>query len=101
MKEKIIKEIKNELIELHFDINSIGIIYWVEAIKIVKNNLLIWDMMDIYEKIAKKYKSSYSAVERAMRYAMQPAIGSIQRKYEYYNKINNQTFLNLIRYQLI
>ena len=98
---KEIEEIKKELLELNFDINSRGILYWIEAVKIIKKNPLIWDMMDIYEKTAKKYNTTYTAVERAMRHSMQSAIGNIQRKYEYYNKINNQTFLNLIRYKLI
>ena len=98
---EVIEEIKRELLELNFDINSKGILYWIEAVRTVKNNPLIWDMLDIYEKTALKYKTTWTAVERAMRHAMQPAIGSIQREYGYYNKINNQTFLNLIRYKLI
>lgn len=95
------EEIKNELLELGFNVDSIGIIYWVEAIKIMKENPLIWDMIDIYEKIAKKYNSTYPRIERCMRHCMEHAKPNIQKKYGYYKPIRNQTFLSLIRYKLI
>lgn len=95
------KEMKKELLELKFNVDSIGIIYWLDAIKILKENPLIWDMCDIYLKIAKKYKVSYYAVEKAMRFAIGPAKKEIQKKYGYYDKIKNSTYLNLIRFKLI
>ena len=95
------EEIKNELLELGFNVDSIGIIYWVEAIKIMKENPLIWDMIDIYEKIAKKYNSTYPRIERCMRHCIKNAIENIQKKYGYYGTIKNQTYLSLIRFKLI
>lgn len=95
------KDIKQELLELNFNVDSIGIVYWIEAIKFVKSHPLDWDMMDLYESIAIMYDTSISKVERNMRFAIAPAKKNIQKKYGYYNQIKNQTFLDLIRYKLI
>ena len=100
-KKSFMEDIKNELLELNFNVDSIGIVYWIDAIKIIKNNPLIWDMRDIYEKVAKKNITTSSKVERGMRTAITPAKENIQKKYGYYNKIKNQTFLDLIKFKLI
>lgn len=94
-------DIKQELLELKFNVDSVGIFYWIEAIKFVKENPLVWDMTDIYENVAKIHNATKYKVERLMRYAMLPAMENIQRKYGYYAKIKNQTFLDLIRFKLI
>lgn len=100
MKSKIKDEIKKELLELGFKVNSIGIVYWIEAIEYVKeNSLAAWETMAIYAFIAKRYNSSISRVERAMRFAIEPAIKNIQKRYKYYYKINTSNFLSLIRFQ--
>jgi len=96
-----IDEIKDELLELGFNVDSIGIIYWVEAIKMMKENFLGWDMTLIYEKIGEKYNTIYTAVERNMRTCIEKAKPNIQKKYNYYKNIKNQTFLSLIRFKLI
>lgn len=101
IKKSFMEDIKKELLELNFNVDSLGIVYWVEAIKFVKNHPLIWDMMDIYEYVAKRHNTTASRVERGMRTAIQTAKNKIQERYNYYNKINNSTYLNLIRYKLI
>lgn len=95
------EEIKQELLELGFNVNSIGIAYWIEAIKCVRDNPKLWDIMDIYEQVAKKCETTISKVERGMRTAILPAKENIQKKYNYYARIKNQTFLSLIRYKLL
>lgn len=95
------KDIKQELLELKFNVDSIGIVYWVDAIKYVKKHPLVWDMMDIYEYVANLHNSTPSRVERGMRTAIAPAKENIQKKYKYYKPIKNQTFLSLIRFKLI
>ena len=94
-------EIKNELLELGFNIDSIGTIYWIEALRIVKKNPLNWKITELYKEIGKKYNSTYHRVERGMRHSIENAKPNIQKKYGYYKPIKNQTFLNLIRYKLI
>ena len=101
IKKSFMEDIKQELLELNFNVDSIGIIYWIEAITIIKNNPLIWDMGDIYEKVARKYNTTKSRAERGMRNAISKAKENIQNKYGYYGKIKNQTFLDLIRFKLI
>lgn len=101
MQKNEIEETKNELLELGFNVDSVGIVYWVDAIKIVKNNPLIWDMCDIYEKVAKKNITTSTKVERGMRTSIEPAKENIQKKYSYYKPIKNSTFLNLIRFKII
>lgn len=94
-------EIKQELLKLNFNVDSIGIIYWIEAIRYIKENPLVWDMADVYEYVAQIYNSTSTKIERSMRTAIEPARKNIQKKYGYYAKIKNQTFLDLIRFRLI
>ena len=95
------EEIKQELLELGFDVDSIGIKYWADAIKYIKENPEKWDTCDIYDRVAKENNTRYFNVERAMRHSITPARENIQTKYGYYKKIKNSTFLNLIRFKLI
>ena len=101
MKKELEKNIKQELMELNFRASSIGLVYWIEAIRYFERHILTYEMMDIYNFIARKYKSTIKLVERAMRYAMEPAKKKIQEKYHYYDKIDAKTFLGLIRFKLI
>lgn len=101
IKKKFMEDIKQELLELNFNVDSVGIVYWIDAIKFIKNNPLVWDMCDIYIHIAKIHKTTNTRVERCMRFAINPAKENIQKKYGYYSKIKNQTFLDLIRFKLI
>lgn len=91
------KNIKQELLELNFNVNSIGLLYWIEAIKIYRKNKYS-GIIELYEDVAKKFNATKSKVERGMRTAILPARENIQNKYHYYNKIKNKTFLNLITY---
>lgn len=94
-------KIKQDLLNLGFNIDSIGVVYWVDAIRYIQKNPLCWDVFDIYDYLAKKYNIKNTAVERSLRTAINPAKKNIQEKYNYYGKIKNQTFLNLIRLELI
>lgn len=94
-------DIKQKLLDLGFNVDCIGLVYWVEAIRYVKDHPLWWDVMDIYDYLAQKYDLSISKVERNLRTAITPAKKNIQDKYNYYRNIKNQTFLNLIRLELI
>lgn len=96
-----IDEIKQELLELGFNVNSRGIMYWIEAIKYAKENPTEWETFFLYDYIAKRYGSTERRVERAMRVAIAPAIENIQKKYNYHGKIKTSTFLSLIRFKLI
>ena len=47
-------EIKQELLELGFNVNSKGIAYFIDAIEYIKENTLELETMTIYEYIAKR-----------------------------------------------
>lgn len=96
-----VDDIKKELLALGFDVDRIGIIYWVDAIKYVRANYLDWKMCNIYRELAKKYNSTITSVERNMHNTLKPATENIQKKYGYHQPIKNQTFLNLIKFELI
>lgn len=94
-------EIKQELLELGFNVDSVGMLYWIEAIKYIKEKPKIWDILEIYELVAEKCKTTPSRVERGLRTAIEPAKENIKKKYKYNNKIRNQTFLNIMRLKYI
>lgn len=102
-KSKSINHIKDELLELNFNADSIGIFYWIEAIKIIKKDPrnIEQGMSIIREIIAKKCNTTATRVERDLRTALEPAKKNIQQKYKYYGKVTQITFLNLIRFKLI
>lgn len=92
-------EIKLQLIDLGFRTKSIGILYWLDAFKYVKTTPNTYHIMEIYEAIGLKRNRSVSAIERAMRYSLEPAKRKIQQEFNYYKKIDNMTFINLIRFE--
>lgn len=91
------EELKQELIDLGFNIKSSGILYWLDAFKYVQMCPKTFKMMEIYESITIYRQKSVTAIERAMRYAIEPAEKKIQQKYNYNGKIDNMVFINLKR----
>lgn len=89
---------KELLLELGFNMNSIVSLYWLDALNFANNYQGKYKMMNIYKDIANKYNTTVSSVERSMRYAVKPAEMNIQQKYNYNNKINNMTFINLVKF---
>ena len=92
------EDIKQELINLGFRLSS-GITYWIEAFQYVRVTPKTYKISAIYHAIGLKHHKSIYAIERAMRYALEPAKENIQKKYGYYQKIDNMTFINLIRFE--
>ena len=80
-------ENKTKLIELGFNINSMGFIYWLDAINYLEEHPLWWDVIDIYDYVANKHNSTISRVERDMRTAIEPAKKNIQEYYKYTRRI--------------
>lgn len=90
-------EIKDMLLSLSFNLNSIGFKYWIEAIKIYKEEGWYYDftMKYLYNKVAKYYNSTPARVERALRTSSSNAKEQIKNKYGYFGKITNKTILEL------
>lgn len=83
------------LLQLGFNITSIGFDFWLTAIRIYLKNRQI-SMMTLYNEIAKMTNKTASQVERAMRTASATAKEKIKKMYNYDGKLNNRTILNLL-----
>ena len=76
-------EIKDMLLSLSFNLNSIGFKYWITAISINQNtnNYLKNSIENVYQQVAKIHNTTRNRVERAMRTARETATERIQQKY--------------------
>lgn len=83
------------LLQLGFNINSIGFDFWLTAIRIYLKNRQI-SMMTLYNEIAKRTNKTASQIERAMRTASETAKENIKKLYDYNGKLSNKTILTLI-----
>ena len=90
--------INKMLLQLQFKVDTIGFRYWIEAIKIYKQDgwRYGFTMQYLYNEIANYYGSTATRVERAMRTAKATATEQIQKKFNYYNKLTNKTVLELL-----
>lgn len=83
------------LLQLGFNINSIGFDFWLTAIRIYLKNRQI-SMMSLYNEIAKITNKKSSQIERAMRTAAETAKENIKKLYDYNGKLSNKIILTLI-----
>lgn len=86
---------QNYLLQLGFNITSIGFDFWLTAIHIYLKNRQI-SMMTLYNEIAKRTNKTASQIERAMRTASETAKENIKQLYDYNGKLSNKTILTLI-----
>lgn len=96
-------EIKDMLLSLSFNLNSIGFKYWITAISINQNtnNYLKNSIENVYQQVAKIHNTTRNRVERAMRTARETATERIQKKYNYYLKLTNKSVLILLSENII
>ena len=96
-------EIKEMLLSLSFNLNSIGFKYWITAISINQNtnNYLKNSIENVYQQVAKVHNTTRNRVERAMRTARETATERIQEKYNYYLKLTNKSVLILLSENII
>lgn len=96
-------EIKDTLLSLSFNLNSIGFKYWITAISINQNtnNYLKNSIENVYQQVAKIHNTTRDRVERTMRTARETATERIQEKYNYYLKLTNKSVLILLSENII
>lgn len=96
-------EIKDMLLSLSFNLNSIGFKYWITAISINQNtnNYLKNSIENVYQQVAKIHNTTRNRVERAMRTARETATEKIQEKYNYGLKLTNKSVLILLSENII
>lgn len=94
---KTYKVIYNYLLNLNFNINSIGFYFWIEAINIYRRDYYKYNFTieEVYLEIAKRNNTSKNNVERQLRNARKNNINKL-KKYFNYKTITNKRLLKLM-----
>lgn len=89
--------INKMLLQLQFNVTSIGFYYWITAIQQYRKNYYKYDntIEKVYNDVARIHNTTRTRVERAMRTAKATAIEQIQKQFNY-NKLTNKTVLELL-----
>ena len=90
---------EQKLLKLGFNLKSRGFEYWLEAIQLYKKKSM--KIMDLYGYLADKYDTDVMAIERCMRFCINPARENIIKKTGYNGKMTNGTFLRLVKTKII
>lgn len=90
--------INKMLLQLQFNVTSIGFYYWIAAIQQYRKNYYKYNntIEQVYHDVANIYNTTRTRVERAMRTAKATATEQIQKQFNYYNKLTNKTVLELL-----
>lgn len=91
------------LLEIGLNPRNLGFRYWELAIELYElntRNFKIYKIMNIYKEIADIYKTSFMAVEKAMRESVNNDKEKISKwlldNYKFNGKITNKTLLTYI-----
>ena len=95
--------INKMLLQLQFNVTSIGFYYWITAIQQYRKNYNKYNNIieQVYYDVAKIHNSTRARVERAMRTAKATATEQIQKQFNYYNKLTNKTVLELLTHNAL
>ena len=90
--------INKMLLQLQFNVTSIGFYYWITAIQQYRKNYYKYNntIEQVYHDVAKIHNTTRTKVERAMRTVKSTATEQIQKQFNYYNKLTNKTVLELL-----
>lgn len=93
--------IEKGLLELGFNVSSIGFKYWVVAIIGYRRHKYKYDntIESIYNDIALKFGTTRTRVERDMRTARATASNNIKEYFNYNMRITNKSVLSLLTSQ--
>lgn len=96
--EQMYYGINKMLLQLQFNVSSIGFNYWVTAIMQYRKNYFKYNntIEQVYQDVAKKHNTTRTRVERAMRTAKATATEEIKKQFNYNNKLTNKTVLELL-----
>ena len=95
--------INKMLLQLQFNVTSIGFQYWITAIQQYRKNYYKYNntIEQVYHDVAKIHNTTRTRVERAMRTAKATATEQIQKQFNYYNKLTNKTVLELLTHNAL
>ena len=89
--------INKMLLQLQFNVTSIGFYYWITAIQQYRKNYYKYNTIEkLYNDVAKIHNTTRTGVERSMRTAKATATEQIQKQFNYYNRLTNKTVLELL-----
>lgn len=90
--------INKMLLQLQFNVTSIGFYYWITAIMQYRKNYYKYNnkIEQVYHDVAEIHNTTRTRVERAMLTAKATATEQIQKQFNYYNKLTNKTVLELL-----
>lgn len=89
--------INKMLLQLQFNVTSVGFYYWITAIQQYQKNYYKYNTIEqVYQDVAKIHNTTRTRVERVMRTAKATATEQIQKQFNYYNKLTNKTVLELL-----
>lgn len=87
-------KLRRILMKLNISASLDGYNYILECVNILTNKNKNIKIVEMYEKIAKKYKTTKTAVERAIRYSIEKAFSTSEILQEIYTKKpNNSSFV--------
>lgn len=96
--KKLKEIIENELIDLNLPLQGDSFVFWTELLLYIKHkNIETFDMIKLYQQIAKRYKKTGHCVERSLRRGTLKMQNRIQEKYKINTKITNETVLRLFQ----
>ena len=90
--------ISKMLLQLQFNVTSIGFNYWITAIRLYRKNYYKYNntIEQVYHDVARIHNTTRTRVERSMRTAKATATEQIEKQFNYYNKLTNKTLLELL-----
>ena len=90
--------INKMLLQLQFNVTSIGFYYWITAIMQYRKNYYKYNntIEQVYHDVAEIHNTTRTRVERAMRTAKATATEELQKQFNYNNKLTNKTVLELL-----
>lgn len=89
------RKLEDILDELQIKVSLLGYKYWITAVELYLENKTI-KMMKLCREIAKKYNTTGSRIERALRHAIEDKEETIQRYFNVKYDIDNSAFLALL-----
>ena len=90
--------INKMLLQLQFNVKSIGFYYWITAIQQYRKNYYKYNntIEKVYNDVAQIHNTTRSRVERTMRTARARATEQTQKQFNYYNRLTNKAVLELL-----
>lgn len=92
------EKVKKLLLELGFNMDSLGTIYWLDVFDYCQKHPLNTPFKEVLASVSSNLGITKYCLESQLRRAMDTAQDSIQKMFNYKGKITTKTFLILVLY---